>query len=104
MLDCNSKNLDDSGVDGILNVFVPHLIDSLRLVSLRDNRLTKVPHKIRLFSQLNRLNLGYNQLTSVKTGDFNFSTRRENVRLWLNHNGITYIQPGALDGTKLNVM
>lgn len=102
LLDCNSKDLDDDNVSRILDVFTAHHSDNLlRLISLRDNRLTKVPPQIRFFSKLNRLNLGYNRLSSIKVGDFNFSStefNRQNVRLWLNHNEIRFIEPGALAG------
>ena len=94
-LDCSSQDLDDSQVDRMLKSIV--YSPQLRLLNLRGNRLTKVPSQIRLFPNLNRLNLGNNKIKSIRVKDFNFS-QSATVELWLNNNQLTIIEPGSFNG------
>ena len=104
-LDCSSQGLDDSQADRVLNLFVSlHSAASrLRLLNLRGNRLTKIPKQVRLFPNLNRLNLGSNKIYSIASNDFNFinNSARGDMELWLNNNQLKTIEPGALTGTNI---
>ena len=89
-------------MSGILDSFVTHSdTGRFRLLHLRDNQLRHVPKQVRQFTQLTRVNLGNNQIYSIKSGDFNFPTTQntgQSLELWLNSNGLKKIEAGALNG------
>ena len=104
-LDCDEKNLTDDDAEQILQNFFSNSSASNRLVRLElsMNHLTRVPKSIRLFPQLSRLNLANNQITTVKSGDFNFTTTMDSLRIRLSSNRISYIEPNAFLGKVTNL-
>jgi len=58
--------------------------------------LTKVPEQIRLFEMLEHVHLENNRIRSIQSGAFKFSKHFKG--LWLDHNQIQRIDPGAFEG------
>lgn len=100
VLHCVGRLLTDEEVSDILQVFVSNSNVSSRLVriDLPRNRLTRIPKQIRHFSQLSKLDLGYNKITHIKSGDFNFTSRKDSTSLFLHENKISLIEPEAFLG------
>ena len=67
-------------------------------LDLSNNRLTAVPKQIHLFPPLARINLINNQITTIKSGDFNFTISLDNLRTHLTGNEIRSIEPNAFLG------
>ena len=94
---CTGRNLNDSEMSRILEAFLDHPnVSALGKLSLSNNRLTKIPKQIRQFTQLDYVNLDYNEIASIKKGDFYF--RKTLKKLLLGGNWLTFIEPGAFQG------
>lgn len=97
-LQCQSVNLDDAKASQILDTMLSWPRASpLRLLTMYNNRLTLVPTQLPKFPMLNKIDLSYNQITSIKSNAFNFSST---TLTWLNlnNNPISSIQKGAFQG------
>ena len=95
-LDCYNKELDDERVNEILKSFaIGSNATLLTAIELSSNVLTRVPHQIHLFPQLQRLNLARNKIHTIHRGELNFSTAPLQG-LWLDHNQLTNIEPEAI--------
>jgi Leucine-rich repeat (LRR) protein len=63
-------------------------------VDFSASQLTRIPHQIKYFSQLNYLNLAFNSLQSIETDDFS-GTQKTLKNLWFQNNQIDTIAPFA---------
>lgn len=99
-LHCGDKRLSDEQVGDILQIFLSNSNTSSRLVriDLARNNLTLVPKQIRHFQQLSKLDLGGNKITSIKSGDFNFTAAVDELSLFLHGNEISHIEPNSFLG------
>ena len=101
-LNCRSVNLDDARASQILDTMLSWPRASpLRLLDMFNNRLTRVPSQLPKFPMLNNIDLSYNQIASIKSNTFNFSSTLSSLNL--NFNPISSIQKGAFQGMKLNL-
>ena len=101
LLNCNGLNLGDEKISRILDQFIstPGLSPFKELL-LTNNNLTRIPHQIRHFTELNRVYLDYNEIGSIKKGFFNLNNPN---RLSMTYNKINYIEPGAFSGIKFYI-
>ena len=99
-LHCGGRDLTDDQVSDILQIFLSNSNTSSRLVriDLTRNRLTQIPKQIRHFKQLSKLDLSGNKITSIKSGDFNFTTSMNDSSLLLYENAISDIEPNSFLG------
>ena len=101
-LNCRSVNLDDAKAGQILDTMLSWPRASpLRLLDMFNNRLTRVPSQLPKFPMVNNIDLSYNQIASIKSNTFNFSSTLTSLNL--NFNPISSIQKGAFQGMKLNL-
>lgn len=91
---CHSVDLNDFDAGFILDSFG---INQLKHLSLKNNRLTRVPDQVKLFSRLNRVILSHNGIQILPSGAFNF-TETPLEYLSLANNLLQDIQPGAFQG------
>ena len=100
-LNCNNENLNDEETSRILDVFLNDngvTYPPIGALGLSENQLTKIPHQIPFFSELNDINLSSNNITAIPTGAVNF--RRTLGRLFLGSNPLNNIEPSAFLGTQ----
>lgn len=98
-LDCSNRNLNDSMLNDILNVFTLNpLISQVNFLILYSNQLTRVPAQIAQLRWLTFVNLSDNKIQLVETGAFNFASNKLNL-IDLSANKITTIQADAFQGT-----
>ena len=96
-LNCVSKNLTDSEISGILDIFLATPgVSPLGRLDLEYNQLTRIPNQIQFFPQLVWINLQDNKIESIVSGAFNFISTVE--YLSLNLNPLATISPGAFQG------
>lgn len=91
---CHSVDLNDFDASFILDSFG---INQLKHLSLKNNRLTRVPNQVKLFSRLNRVILSHNGIQTIPFGAFNF-TETPLEYLSLANNLLVDIEPGAFQG------
>lgn len=93
-----NDELDDYATDIILNAFLDSSsLNTLRFLALGENRLTKVPPQIPLFTSLADLSLNQNSIHFVESNQIAFGAPKvEN--LLLRYNFMQSIQPGAFIG------
>ena len=91
---CHSVDLNDFDAGFILDSFG---IDQLKHLSLKNNRLTRVPDQVKLFNRLNRVILSHNGIQTLPFGAFNF-TETPLEYLSLANNLLDRIEPGAFQG------
>ena len=70
--------------------------DTLKVLILSNNDLTRVPSKISSFEKLERLDLSYNNIHTVAAGSLAFKSPVS--RLWLSNSNIHQIENGAFKG------
>ena len=87
-----SEMLDLFYIDATANNIVP-----LRRMNVPGISLTRVPEQIRHLDQLNWLDLSFNQINSIRNGEFNFTAMLRVLRL--SNNNISLIEDGAFQGT-----
>lgn len=85
-------------MSNILDQFLKPLATPVAYLDFYLNHLTFVPHQITQFNQLIRVDLEYNEIPVIRTGDFVFETKLE--RLVLANNNISVIEPGAFQGNQ----
>lgn len=97
---CGEKNLDDSRVSEILDVFLTTPgVSTLGNLCLSTNQLTRVPDQVRLFPQLDFVWLNDNKInTSIRSGAFKFNKDTPVKNLDLQRSQLTSIAPGAFQG------
>jgi Leucine-rich repeat (LRR) protein len=83
-------------MSNILDQFLKPLATPVAYLDLYLNHLTFVPDQIKQFDQVVRVDLEYNEIPVIRTGDFVFETKLE--RLVLAGNNISVIEPGAFQG------
>ena len=97
-LNCVASNLDDSRASEILNTMISWpRVSPLRLLDFSRNLLTRIPKQLTQFDMLNSIALDNNQISTIESGAFNFSSETL-TRLSLSSNPITTIQEGAFQG------
>ena len=97
-LNCLNKNIDDDQISVILNSFLSTPgVSPLKALTLFQCRLNRIPDQLRLLDQLVYLNFEYNNITSIDSDTFNFSSQLEELDLI--HNRMISIEPGAFQGT-----
>ena len=107
-LDCSNRNLTDSLLNDILNVFtlnplisqVNPLISQVNQLILYSNQLTRVPTQIPLMRWLTFVNLSDNKIKSVESASFDFASNKMNL-IDLSSNQMTSIQSDAFLGIRL---
>ena len=97
-LNCTNSNVDDDTASQILNKLISWpRVSPLRLLDFSFNRLTRVPTQLPQFSMLNNIDLSNNQIISIESNAFNFSSSTL-TSLSLSSNPITTIEEGAFQG------
>ena len=100
-LDCSNRNLTDSLLNDILNVFTLNpLISQVNHLILYSNQLTRVPTQIPLMRWLTFVNLSDNKIQSVESASFDFASNKMNL-IDLSSNQMTSIQSDAFLGIRL---
>lgn len=100
-LDCSNRNLSDSLLNDILNVFTLNpLISQVNHLILYSNQLTRVPTQIPLMRWLTFFNLSDNKIQTVESASFDFASNKMNL-IDLSSNQITSIQSNAFLGIRL---
>lgn len=102
---CHSAELNDVDVDFLLSSFSLDSSDipQLRHLSLKNNRLTRIPEQLKLFNRLNRVILSHNGIQTIPFGAFNF-TATPLEYLSLANNLLIDIEPGAFQGKHFTVI
>ena len=94
---CTGRSLNDNEASRILGVFLnDSYVSVLGKVSLSRNQLTQVPGQLPLFPQLDHADLGYNAITSIQSGAFNFTKKLH--KLSLRNKSLSNIEAGAFQG------
>jgi len=100
-LDCSNRNLSDSLLNEILNIFTLNpLISQVNHLILYSNQLTRVPTQIPLMRWLTFVNLSDNKIQTVESASFDFASNKMNL-IDLSSNQITSIQSNAFLGIRL---
>lgn len=103
-LDCSNRNLTDSLLNDILNVFTLNpLISQVNHLLLYSNQITRIPTQIPLMRWLTYVNLSGNNIQSVETASFDFASNKMNL-IDLSSNQIKSIQPDAFQGIPCKMM
>ena len=99
-IDCSGKKLTDMKISGILeNLATSQSGAYLHHLDLSNNRLTRVPEKLRHFRNLQTINLDSNSIRSVSPGNFHFIDGTEQAReISLVNSLMKSIEPGAFQG------
>ena len=95
-VDCSKRSIRDQEMSNILDQFLKPLASPVAYLDFYLNHLTFVPHQITQFNQLIRVDLEFNEISVIRSGDFVFETQLE--RLVLANNNISVIEPGAFQG------
>ena len=98
-IDCSTKSLNDSQAKTIINNIPP--TTPVAAMDLSRNQLTVVPQGLsKLITMLIELNLGYNEIVVIQTGDLAFNSSKSTLRyLDLSHNAnLTTIEEASLPG------
>lgn len=97
-LDLHDCRIGDESIDRILQ-WVVHSpsVNTLKILSLEYNSLTRIPRQIKLLGKLENLVLSINKIAIIERGSFfrNSSTKCD-IRLGMNE--IRNIEPGAFQG------
>lgn len=93
-----SDMLSDQAVDDILNSILLSYNNSLSILSLVNNSLTRVPDAVHLLPHLTSLNMNENTLSVLPAGSLVFSSGREMDFLGFDDLSLEKIEPGALQG------
>jgi Leucine-rich repeat (LRR) protein len=94
----NSFNVSDDAFERIISASAdgPYR-DSLQILSLVRNKMTRIPSAIGNFTNLRHLLLSGNSIQILSRGSLHFPSNSLST-LWLNHNLISTIQPEAFKG------
>ena len=98
VVDCTGTNSTDAHTETVLNLFLttPGLgpVGAVALVGL-----TSIPTQISKFDKLSMVSLLDNNIQTIPTGAFNFSSSQNSqFMISLKGNQLTSVQPGAFDG------
>lgn len=100
-----SNKVNDTKISEILDTMLsleqPGGSDGLRDLQI-SSLLTHIPSQLSQFTTLGRVNLMFNEITTIESNAFNFSNTAV-VFLRLDANPITTIQPGAFQGTMYTI-
>ena len=102
LITCKDQLLGDVNVSQVLNFFLVAM-GSDQLVGeliLSNTSLSRVPDEIRLFSNLNYVDLRYNQITFIPSGSIKFPADQVNApgKIDLSFNRIKSMERGAFQG------
>lgn len=98
-LSCHATRLSDEQMKPILDAFLSPNVNPLSRADLEDNNLVEVPYQLKMFTQLNYLQLFSNRLTSIPSGAFNFTSKLQTLFLF-NNSPLASIEPGAFHGER----
>jgi len=91
-----TNRLPDRAIDQILNAIYPSVTNSLELLKLDVNLLTKIPAQVPdLFPMLRDLSISTNRIQQI-TSPITFSQRVHSF--YMTGNGLNYISPGTFKG------
>jgi hypothetical protein len=71
-VDCSKRSIRDPEMSNILDQFLKPLATPVAYLDLYLNHLTFVPDQIKQFDQVVRVDLEYNEIPVIRTGDFVF--------------------------------
>ena len=92
-----SYNVSNEVLDGIVSAAAGPYGDTLEILSLVANQMTRIPSAIGSFTRLQSLHLEHNMIHTLPTGSLHLSsTALSNV--WLSNNNLKTIQSGAFKG------
>ena len=95
-LQCYERNLSDSRLSDILDAFLTTPgVSPVGKLGLSFNQLTKVPKQIKLLPQVVAVDLKGNNISSIESGAFNFTTLQF---LEMQKSQVVNIAPGAFQG------
>ena len=97
-LDCSFRDLNNSMISDVLDVFNSTLNRPLSRLNLSNNRLTQIPDQLRILDRLRFVNLGHNQISVVRTGTFKSKSSKRHTEVFLNDNKIIKIEPNSFQG------
>ena len=96
---CYDRGLGDEKISQLLDQFISTPgVGALRELYLWNNNLTRIPDQIRHFTELDDMDLSWNEIRLVKKGSFNLIQHLE--RLLLYNNMISSIESGAFNGIR----
>ena len=104
IINCGGKMLTDMKIRDILENLAVNQSEAafttyLYQLDLSNNRLTKVPEKLRHFRNLQTIKLDSNAIRSLSSGDFDFINSTEQAReISLTTNYLQTIEQGAFQG------
>jgi hypothetical protein len=93
---CTELYLGDEKISQVLDAFISTPgVSPLRELYLYKNNLTRIPDQIRHFTELDRVELGSNEIKTIEKGSLNFT--RTLGLFKLNDNKMITIESGAFD-------
>jgi len=99
-IECFDHFLGDARISDILDSFLnTPSVSPVSTVALYRNLLTRVPHQIFNFTQLDSVLLDHNSIRTITKNSFNFT--RSPRYVWLNNNQMTSMEPDAFQGKLL---
>ena len=100
LLTCKILKLGDSKISDILDAFLKTPgVSPVGCLELSSNQLTRVPSQMKLFDQLEWVELYNNNITFIESGAFNFPNASDPLQyLDLTYNKMTTIAPGTFTG------
>ena len=103
ILNCASRNLNDTRVSDILDAFLTTPgVSPVTFIFFPNNQLTYVPSQMKRFTQLGEIYFSQNPIASINANDFNFAGSANSFSfLDLSRTRLTFIAPGAFQGKKI---
>ena len=93
----NSFNVSDQVFDSIVTTAASSYMDTLEILSLVGNKMTRIPSAVGNFTRLISLQMENNAIKTLPTGSLHFTSTQLST-IWLSNNKLQTIQPGAFKG------
>ncbi|KAK4011369.1 hypothetical protein OUZ56_020483 [Daphnia magna] len=95
----NFNQLNDATTGKIFKSLAASSLNSLTEIRLDNNKLTKIPEMISSLSQLEQIDLGFNEITVIAKNSLPRNNTAKGLTFSLQRNPIKTIEPGAFGGS-----